>query len=78
MYRTCSASSCATAVSSGLAPAANTWYHVTAKSTTAGTVVFTINGANSQSIATNVPTTAVSPGFRIGTQTGTARNLDAD
>jgi hypothetical protein len=59
-----------TCYDSGLAVAANTWYHTRIYSTTAGTIQFQINGAYSGSIAA-APTATLSPQFLIrGTGTG--------
>src|ERR1017187_7459408 len=59
-----------TCYDSGLAVAANTWYHTRIYSNTAGTIRFQINGAYSGSIAA-APTATLSPQFLIrGTGTG--------
>lgn len=62
----CRAGGVETAVDSGLTPIANTWYYALIAINAAGTVVtFTINGANSQTINTNVPTNPL--GGALGT-----------
>jgi hypothetical protein len=59
-----------TCVNSGLAVAANTWYKMRIYSTTAGTVNFQINAANSGTVAA-APTAGMTPQFMVLT-TGTA------
>lgn len=49
-----------TCVNSGLAAAANTWYHVRIYSTTPGTIQFQINGANAGSVMA-APTANLAP-----------------
>jgi len=62
-----------TCFNSGLAVAANTWYHTRIYSSTPGTIQFQINGANSGSIAT-APTAALAPEFLIQ-GTGTSNEI---
>ena len=59
-----------TCVNSGLAVAANTWYHVRIYSTAAGTVQFQINGANAGSVPA-APTVNLAP-QTINMSTGTS------
>ena len=63
-----------TCYNSGLAVAANTWYHVRIYSSTPGTIQFQINGAYPGSIAA-APTANVAPQF-IGITTSTAGQAD--
>jgi hypothetical protein len=49
-----------TCVNSGLAVAANTWYHMRIYSATQGTIQFQINGANAGSVAA-APTATLTP-----------------
>jgi hypothetical protein len=49
---------------SGMAVATNTWYHTRIYSSTAGTIQFQINGANSATIVT-APTAALAPEFLV-------------
>lgn len=53
-YRT-RAAGVQTDVGSGLTAAANTWYKLQIHVDTSGNVIFTIDGANSQTLSTNVP-----------------------
>lgn len=63
---------------SGLAVAANTWYHVRIYSATQGTIQFQINGANSGSIAA-APTVAMAPQFlNIATSSAGPADLSVD
>jgi hypothetical protein len=56
-YQTCQGGGTCTNTDSTVTPAGNTWYHLKVVCTTPGTVVFTLNGANSATVSTNVPTT---------------------
>lgn len=67
-----------TCVASGVTVAADTWYRIRIFSTTAGTIQFEINGANSGSISTNVPTVNMSPRMDVTTWTAAARALGVD
>jgi hypothetical protein len=64
-------------VDSGLTVAANTWYKVRIYSTTAGTINFQINGANSGSI-TAAPTIAMTPQFMVLTTGTNTERLSID
>lgn len=67
-----------TCYNSGLAVAANTWYHVRIYSSTQGTIQFQINGANSGSIAA-APTVALAPQFiNLTTSSIADANLSVD
>jgi len=63
-----------TCYNSGLAVAANTWYHVRIYSSSQGTIQFQINGAYSGSIAA-APTVAVAPQF-VNLTTSSAADED--
>jgi hypothetical protein len=62
-----------TCYDSGLAVAANTWYHTRIYSSTPGTIQFQINGANAGSIAT-APTAVLTPEFLVQ-GTGTSSEI---
>jgi SO2946-like, C-terminal domain/Pectate lyase superfamily protein len=66
-----------TCVDSGLAVAANTWYKMRIYSSTAGTVNFQINGANSGSMAA-APAAAMTPQFMVLTTGTNAEKLGID
>jgi hypothetical protein len=66
-----------TCFNSGLAVAANTWYHVRIYSATQGTVQFQINSANSGSVAA-APTATLTPQFINMSTGGAAEGLSVD
>lgn len=66
-----------TCFNSGLAAAANTWYHVRIYSTTQGTIQFQINGGNSGSVAA-APTATLAPQLINMTTGGNAEGLYVD
>lgn len=73
----CKSGAVETKVSSGIA--ADTNFHtVRMKSTTAGVVVFTLDGANSQTLSTNVPTATVGPFLMLETRENVAKNIQFD
>jgi hypothetical protein len=75
----CRAGGTETAVDSGVAVVAGTWYYLVAVVNAAGTAVaFTINGVSPQTISTNVPTASMGPFYNVGDGTGTGGALDVD
>lgn len=76
-FQACSASTCTTA-SSTIAAAANTWARLRIRSTTSGTILFSVDGETEVSVATNVPTVALRPIFGVRTRTTSAASIDLD
>jgi hypothetical protein len=47
-------------------------------STVTGSVTFTLDDANQQTISTNIPTTVMQPFFQVVSATNAAKTFDAD
>jgi hypothetical protein len=73
----CRSASTNTVVSSGVT-AATGFHKLRIRSTVAGTILFKLNATTEQSIATNVPTAALSPEARLATDAAAAKDLDLD
>lgn len=80
-FQACGEGSCTT-VDSGVSVTANTWYKFRIRSTSSGTILFSVNGGSESSITTNLPdgglTTTLYPGFGAKTNTAATRRLIID
>lgn len=79
-FETCTSSTCTTK-SSTVSVTADTWYRGRIRSTSAGTILFSVDGETevSHGSGENVPTsTALLPVFAVKTATGSAKILDMD
>lgn len=77
-FETCSSGSCTTG-NSTVTVVADTWYTGRIRSTSAGTILFSVNGESEVSQSTNVPSaTTLLPAFDVKASSNSARGLDMD
>lgn len=72
-FRTCSGFTCTT--TAGATTVTTGWHVIRIYSTSAGTILFSVDGETPVSIATNVPTGNLKPLVHIKTNTGSAREV---
>ena len=78
MFRSSGADSASTIVSTGTAPAINTWYDVACEFTTATNLAVSINGGSATNITTTSTLASITPVLHVETTTASAAELCVD